>query len=314
MPAEAPASGIEAMLKALMANVETLMKRPVVTGNMIKEHMDRYVKDTIDPRLLSANLVNQKAIDDSKTHIWNGLKGVVDTKMDKTDCENRLTVLEERIKEVGEIASTRAGSGASTGASSNGSGLSFASSSTDTPPDQREGAVMGNLGDGSLDRDEVKAVVGRCLTEAGVALASVRCVDPMSQHQNMRYNMATVLFNSARERAAAQMLLSAAALTMPGCSRTVWLSHSKTESERKPSKLLNILYKRLANTNSGRSHANLEYDRTSCEILLDDRTIAYVDLCGTGGQGSRIVFTDWAKEKFDQHELAQAQSYAEQKC
>ena len=29
---------------------------------------------------------------------------------------------------------------------------------------------------------------------------------------------------------------------------------------------------------------------------------------------ARIVYTEWAKEKFDQHELAQAQSYAEQKC
>ena len=32
-----------------------------------------------------------------------------------------------------------------------------------------------------------------------------------------------------------------------------------------------------------------------------------------GGIGSRIVYTDYAKEKFDQHELAHAKSVAEQK-
>ena len=59
---------------------------------------------------------------------------------------------------------------------------------------------------------------------------------------------------------------------------------------------------------------NLDYDKFACQIVLDDRPLAYVDLCGTGGIGSRIVYTDYAKEKFDPHELAHAKSVAEQKC
>jgi len=78
--------------------------------------------------------------------------------------------------------------------------------------------------------------------------------------------------------------------------------------------MLGILYKRLLGTESGSHHANLDYDKVACQIVLDDRPIAYVDLCGTGGIGSRIVYTDHAKEKFDPHELAQAKSVAEQKC
>ena len=67
-------TGIESMLMTLMTNMETLMQRPVLTDEMIKVQFDRYAQETIEPRLYTASLVNQKAIDDSKNQIWNGLK------------------------------------------------------------------------------------------------------------------------------------------------------------------------------------------------------------------------------------------------
>ena len=172
---------------------------------------------------------------------------------------------------------------------------------------------MGNLGDGTLDRDQVKAQVEACFTKANIPMTTVRCIDPMAIHQNMKFNMANVLFTSARERVAAGMQLSAANITLPGCQRTVWLNHNKTETEKKPAKMLGILYRRILNTASGSSYTTLEYDKVACQITLDDQPLAYVDLCGTGGVGSRIAYTEYAKEKFTQHELAHAKSVAEQK-